>query len=438
MNEVHFTTFAGIDWGAESHHVCVHDSEGTLLGEKAFAHSGKGLSDMVDWILDRAGCDASRIAVAIEIPHGPVVDTLMDRGFQIGTINPKQSDRFRDRFSPAGAKDDRRDAQVLASAIRTDPKCFRWLKPLSEHTVRLRERSRRTDQLIKQRTAITHQIRQQLRGYFPQFLDLGGHLYDAWILELWKLIRTPKRAKRVRLGTVAALMKKHRIRRITPEQVLQMLRSPSVHVAIGVTDAAVDHILDLVEMMAVVNKQLRRANQVTKEIIQKMEAGEATVLDENTAPSEASAETSADGNNQVEPDRDHNDITILRSIPGVGIRVLSTLLSEGGNLLEERNYKALRCLGGVAPVTRRSGKTISVMRRQAIQHRLSDAIYHWANVILQHDPISKAKYRALRARGHSHGRALRTIGDRLLAIACAMLRNGTLFDPNRQSRGTQT
>jgi predicted RNA polymerase sigma factor len=33
-------------------------------------------------------------------------------------------DRFRDRFTLAGAKDDSRDAEVMASALRTDPRCF--------------------------------------------------------------------------------------------------------------------------------------------------------------------------------------------------------------------------------------------------------------------------------------------------------------------------
>ena len=38
---------------------------------------------------------------------GPVLEALMDRGFTVYAINPKQLDRFRDRFSPSGAKDDR-------------------------------------------------------------------------------------------------------------------------------------------------------------------------------------------------------------------------------------------------------------------------------------------------------------------------------------------
>ncbi len=78
---------------------------------------------------------------AIEVPHGPIVDALMDRGFQVFAIHPKQLDRFRDRFSPAGAKDDGRDA------VRTDPDCLRNLKPVETEVVQLREWSRMSDEL---------------------------------------------------------------------------------------------------------------------------------------------------------------------------------------------------------------------------------------------------------------------------------------------------
>ena len=49
-----------------------------------------------------------------------MVETLIERGFDVHAINPKQMDRFRDRFSLAGAKDDSRDAEVMASSLRTD------------------------------------------------------------------------------------------------------------------------------------------------------------------------------------------------------------------------------------------------------------------------------------------------------------------------------
>jgi hypothetical protein len=57
------------------------------------------------------------IAVAIEVPHGPIVEAPLERGFQVYAINPKQLERFRDRFTVAGAKDDRRDAHVLGDRV---------------------------------------------------------------------------------------------------------------------------------------------------------------------------------------------------------------------------------------------------------------------------------------------------------------------------------
>ncbi len=128
-----------------------------------------------------------------------------------------------------------------------------------------------------------------------------------------------------------------------------------------------------------------------------------------------------------------HDAEILASLPGVGRIVLATLLAEAWDALQRRDYAALRSLTGVAPVTKRSGKSLIVIRRQACQQRLSNAMYHWARVAIQHDRISRAKYAALRARGHSHGRALRSVADRLLNVACAMLKTGTTFNPSLTS-----
>ena len=128
---------------------------------------------------------------------------------------------------------------------------------------------------------------------------------------------------------------------------------------------------------------------------------------------------------------EQRDVTILRSLPGVGRIVLATLLAEAWEPLRTRDYHALRSLCGVAPVTRRSGKKCVVVMRKACHMRLRTAVYHWARVAIQHDELSKRRYKELRKRGHSHGRALRTVSDRLLAVACAMLRARTVFDPAR-------
>ncbi len=50
-------------------------------------------------------------------------------GIGVGKAGPKQLDRFRDRYSPSGAKDDRLDALVLASSLRTDPHHLQRVEP---------------------------------------------------------------------------------------------------------------------------------------------------------------------------------------------------------------------------------------------------------------------------------------------------------------------
>ena len=55
---------------------------------------------------------------------------------------------------------------------------------------------------------------------------------------------------------------------------------------------------------------------------------------------------------------------------------------------------------------------------------------------IQNDATSRAKYGALRARGHGHARVVRSVVDRLLYVACAMLENRTLFAPSLPKKET--
>jgi hypothetical protein len=73
--------------------------------------------------------------------------------------------------------------------------------------------------------------------------------------------------------------------------------------------------------------------------------------------------------------------------------------------------------------------------RRACNKWLRYAYYHWGRTAIQQDASSMTHYRALRARGKSHGRALRGVVDRLLIVAVAMFRKGTLYDPSLRLAG---
>ena len=122
--------FVGIDWASQEHVVSLCDGQGKKIGERKFAHGGTGLGEMIAWLLKMSGGEPGEIHVAIETPHGPIVEALLERGFNMYSINPKQLDRFRDRFTVAGAKDDSLDAYVLADSLRVLSGC--WWTPWSK------------------------------------------------------------------------------------------------------------------------------------------------------------------------------------------------------------------------------------------------------------------------------------------------------------------
>jgi transposase len=404
------TAYVGVDWASATHQVCVLDAEGRLLGEHAFAHNGPGLAAMATWICATAATEGASIAVGIEVPHGPVVETLLERGFGVHTINPKQLDRFRDRFSMSGAKDDRRDALVLADGLRTDRYCYRRLEPVEAKVVELREWSRIAENLQEERIRLVNRLRDQLWRYYPQMLEITPDLGADWLLDLWELAPTPAKAKQLRESRVAKLLAMTRVRRINAAQTVEILRRLPVAVAAGATEAAVAHIRTLSEQIRLINRQLKVAHR------------QLDLLCEQLASQQS--------------EQHQHDVAILRSLPGVGRIVLATLLAEAFEPLRRRDHRALRVLSGIAPVTKRSGKQLVVVMRQACQVRLRTAVYHWARIAVTKDAHTRTRYAALRRRGQPHGQALRSVANRLLAIACAMLNSGTPFDPARVPQGS--
>jgi transposase len=268
------------------------------------------------------------------------------------------------------------------------------------------------DELKQEQNRLTNRMRGQLWRYYPQALELSDDLAVTWFLDVWQQVPTPAKAARVSEKTIAGILKNHRIRRLDAAQVLRILRQPPLAVAAGTTEAATAHIRTIAARLRLINQQIKDAERR---------------LDELCAAIEAAAE-SAPG--QICEQR---DVAILRSCPGLGRINIATLLAEAWEPLRRRDYHVLRLLSGVAPVTRRSGKTCIVVRRHACNERLRTAVYHWARVAIQHDPISRQRYAELRRRGHSHGRALRSVADRLLYVLCTLLERQILFDPDYKS-----
>lgn len=409
--EEKFRIYVGVDWAKDAHQVCVLDAGGTVLTERQVEHNATALQDLASSLIALTGGEPAAVAVAIEVPHGAVVETLLERGLVVFALNPKQLDRFRDRFTTAGAKDDRRDAHVLGDAVRTDRRAFTRVRLPAAAVLELREETRIHDELRTEWSRVTNRLRQQMERFYPQILELGD-VDEPWLWALYELAPTPTAGARLRPARVAALLKRYRIRRHSADDVLAKLRTKALTVAPGTVEAAHRHIALLLEQARLLHRQQAEGERRLVSLLARQ--------DLEGSPSEAA------------PPREHSDREILLSLPGAGNLVAAILLAEAGDALAARDYSTLRTRTGVAPVTRRSGKKLTVLMRYACNESLRSACHYWAQGAIRWDHRSQQHYARLRAKGSTHGRALRGVADRLLAMLIAMLRDGTVYDPARR------
>jgi transposase len=403
--------FVGIDWATQAHEVCVLDGSGRILGQKAFLNNAEGLEALVHWLIELAGGVVKAIAVAIERPDGLVVEALLDYGIAVYTLNPMQLDRFRDRFSVAGAKDDRRDGLVLADSLRTDGRAFHLVVPPPFEVVVLRGSAREDDALRIEESVLNNRLRDLLARYYPQMLDLAADRVAPVLWDLWELAPASEAAASVSRQAIVTQLRRHRIRRLTVEKVMKALTGQAPRVSAATTESSVQVIRRLLPRLRLVHEQ-------------RLECGR-----------QIEAQLDALAASCVVKENQHSDVAILRSLPGVGRTVAARVLSEAADAIRHRDLRRLRTLGGSAPVTKQSGKTRQVAMRRACNKWLRYAYYHWGRTAILHDASIMTHYRALRARGKSHGRALRGVVDRLLIVTVAMFRKGTLYDPSQRLPG---
>ena len=396
--------FVGIDWGTQTHRIAMMDKHGRVIEQFDAEHGGEGLVVLVNKLKQRTACDPALVAIGIEVAWGALVETLVESGFSVFSINPKQVDRFRDRFTVAGAKDDARDALVLASSLLTDKQSFKRVEIDSPELIRLRELSRFQDELKAELRRATNRLWQQLHRYYPQMLAISPAADDRLMWDLLEAAPMPAVGAKISSLRVQRILKANRIRKLTVDEVLSALKTVPLTLAPGAAEAACEHVLLLLLHVKLLEEQLRQVGNRIKNLL--------------TTMTEANAETS------MPP----CDAELILSIPGIGPAVAAALLTEASRPIRERDYESLRCYAGTAPVTKQSGKRRVVGMRQACSPRLRNAVFYWATSSLCCDSRSRRQYDALRAAGHLHARALRGLADRLLGVLIALLKTQKTFD----------
>jgi hypothetical protein len=118
----------------------------------------------------------------------------------------------------------------------------------------------------------------------------------------------------------------------------------------------------------------------------------------------------ANGNNTLGLRDRLPDAEIITSLPGLGSLTGARVLAEiGDDRSRFANTRALKAYAGAAPVTRASGKSLTVLHRRVKNQRLASVGYVWAFAALTASPGARAHYDRRKTAGDRHVAAQRNL-----------------------------
>jgi transposase len=388
------TFFAGLDWAATTHAVCVLDESGTVRWRGTVPHTAAGLAELVHR-LKRFGPPAT-LAVAIERPSGLVVDSLLEAGFIVVPIHPNVVKASRPRYTAAGGKSDPGDAYLLADLLRTDGHRFRPLQPLADETRALRALVRGRDDLVAQRVALANQLRALLERVWPGAAVIFADVDSPIALAFLTRYPTAQNAERLGERRLAQFLRRHAYcGRRTPAELLARLRdAPPSRAGEAEAEASGELVRALVAVLTPLLTQ-----------IQQLSAAIAAALDQ------------------------HPDGPLLQSLPRSGQVNAAQILAElGDDRARFPTAEQLAAEAGVAPVTHASGKHRGVTFRWACNKRLRQALTTFSDNSRHASTWAAAVYARARSRGCDHPHAIRILARAWVRVLWRCWQNRRPYD----------
>ncbi len=388
--------FAGIDWSEDHHDICVMNVEGRVLAKTRVTEGIQGLARLHELLAPHAE-EASDVVVGIEIDRGLLVGALVAAGYAVHAVNPLSVDRYRDRHRTSGAKSDLGDAKVLADLVRTDRHLHREVAGDTELAEGVKVLARAHQGLIWSRQRHLNQLRNALREFYPAALQaFGTDLASADALAVLGTAPTPAAGRSMSMGRIATALKRGgRRRRVSQraEEIRSALRSPQLEAPEVLSRAYGEVVRSTVRIVAEMTEQI---DALAREVEARFEV--------------------------------HPDAKVLRSLPGLGSVLGARVLAEfGDDPTRYTDPKARKNYAGTSPITKASGRSRVALARFARNRRLADALEMWAFCSLTASVGAKRYYEALRARGHTHRRALRSLANRWVGILHGCLSHGKRY-----------
>ena len=374
----------GLDWGDKQHAFSLAAADANQVEEGQVIHKPESLHAWLEELQNRF--QGRPVALALEAGRTSLLHVLAQYPWlEIYQVNPLTSSRYSKAFTVSGAKDDQPDAATLLELVRLHRhKLTRW-QPAPEQIHLLDTLVRMRRGWVDQRAQCLTQLKQLLKGYFPQALELIGERLDS-LLALAFLSRWPELIdlKAARPSTVRSFYYRHNVRR--PETVDKRLELIKNAVALTTNSVVLQtsrmQLKLLVNLLETYNSHIEECGQ---QIASTFKA--------------------------------HEDAPLFRELPGAGPALAPRLLAAFG---EDRGRydspASMQKQVGVAPVREKSGNQLYTHWRWQSPIFLRQTFVEWAGQSVIWSSWAAHFYKRMKDRGKKHHVILRALAFKWIRV----------------------
>jgi transposase len=343
------------------------------------------------------------IGISVEGHRGGLISYLLRVDFVVVfPINPHASADYRDSFRPSGAKDDSADALMLLDYMVRHPEKLRPLRPDSEEVRLLAAFCEDRRQAVEQRKALSNQLTDCLKAYYPQALKMVDELHSELACAFLSRWPEPKMLKKVGKQSFRKFFYAHNCR---SEALLKKRLELIGHLVVLTADRAVIvpnrmKMQRLVHMIRDLNRSIAEYDREIDRLYRQM------------------------------PDHD-----IFSSFPGAGDALGPRLLTAfGSDRSRFARPEEIQQLSAVAPVTEQSGNSKWVRRRWQFNSFLHQTFFEYARASLRSSLWAQAYVEAKQAKGTGFNTAIRALAFKWQRIMFACWQNHEPYDETRYLR----
>lgn len=392
--------YLGIDWSEKKHDAVFQNEQGAQVMYLCVSHDLAGFHSL-DQARQQLGVKAAECVVGMETVHNLLIDFLWEQGYQqIYILPPNQVKSSQGRHRQSGAKDDYRDADLIAEIVRTDRQSlYPWL-PGSPLLQQMRVVLGSIGFLTKENVRLSNRLRSVLLRYYPATLSVFSDLDTQINLQFIQAYPTPQLAAQLTYADFQKFARLHRYSSNRTAEAYARLRQPYAPVPETTSRAYQGQAVLLAELLLKVvqakAKQLRTLQKLYEQ---------------------------------------HPDRAIFDSLPAAGELLAPGLLVKFG---EDRQRfprpETVQALAGTAPVTVKSGKSHLVKFRKACDKEFRYLADTWARSTIKKSAWAASYYQRVRPSCRSEHDAYRRLANRWLEVLWRLWQDHAVYDESFKLR----